>query len=346
MRNFLLIIFISVAFLNDFDQLYFGSDDALDIMTWNIEWFPKNGNTTVGNVYEIIQALDMDVIAMQELDDTDSFDQMIMQLNEYDGYYESSWFAGLAYIYKTDVVEINNIYEIYTTSPYWNAFPRSPMVMDMDFMGENYIIINNHYKCCGDEYLNLNDDGDEENRRYMANMLLKEYIENFFPNKNVILLGDLNDNLSDSQNNNVFQMFLDDSDNYLFADYDIAFSSNTNWSYPSWPSHLDHILITDELFDVLDNVETIKIDYFMDGGFSDYDYNISDHRPVAIKISSNNNYVVGDINQDSLINVLDIVLVIDIILNGGNQFNILADLNEDGIINVIDVVQLVNEIIN
>ena len=137
---------MSVAFLNDFDQLYFGSDDALDIMTWNIEWFPKNGNTTVSYVYEVIQALDMDVIAMQELDDRDSFDQMMDQLNDYDGYYESSWFAGLAYIYKTDVVQINDIYEIYTTSPYWNAFPRSPMVMDMNFMGENYIIINNHYK--------------------------------------------------------------------------------------------------------------------------------------------------------------------------------------------------------
>ena len=178
----------------------------------------------------------------------------------------------------------------------------------------------------------------------MANMLLKEYIENYLSNKNVILLGDLNDNLSDSQNNNVFQMFLDDPNNYLFADYEIAFSSNTNWSYPNWPSHIDHILITNELFDVLSNVETIKVDYFMDGGFSDYDYYISDHRPVAIKISSNSN-TLGDINQDNIINVLDIVLLIDIILNNENQFNILADLNEDGIINVLDVVQLVNEII-
>ena len=82
----------------------------------------------------------------------------------------------------------------------------------------------------------------------------------------------------------------------------------------------------------------------MDGGFSDYDYYISDHRPVAIKISSNSN-TLGDINQDNIINVLDIVLLIDIILNNENQFNILADLNEDGIINVLDVVQLVNEII-
>ena len=30
---------------------------------------------------------------------------------------------------------------------------------------------------------------------------------------------------------------------------DIAYSSSSNWSYPSWPSHLDHILLTNELFD-------------------------------------------------------------------------------------------------
>ena len=39
--------------------------------------------------------------------------------------------------------QINELYEIYTTSPYWSPFPRSPMVMDINFMGENIIIIKN-----------------------------------------------------------------------------------------------------------------------------------------------------------------------------------------------------------
>ena len=343
MKNILLFIFISVAYFHDFDQLYFGTEDELDIMTWNIEWFPKNNNITVDYVAQIIDALDVDVIAMQELDDRDSFDQMLNGLSGYDGYYESSWFAGLAYIYKTDTIEINDIYEIYTTSPYWNAFPRSPMVMDMNFMDTNYIIINNHYKCCGDDNLNLNDDGDEENRRYIANTLLKEYIEDNFIDKNVILLGDLNDNLTDSYNDNVFQMFLDDSENYLFTDYEIAAGSNTGWSYPSWPSHLDHILITDELFDVFQTIETIRIDYFMDGGFSDYDQNISDHRPVALKLETVI-YNLGDINSDGYIDVIDIVITVNFILS--NEYNSLADLNLDNALDVLDVVQLVNMILN
>ena len=60
------------------------------------------------------------------------FNDMLDSLPSYSGYYESSWFAGLAYIYKTDLVEINDIFEIYTNSPFWNAFPRSPMVMDLN----------------------------------------------------------------------------------------------------------------------------------------------------------------------------------------------------------------------
>ena len=37
--------------------------------------------------------------------------------------------------------------------PIGTRFPRSPQVLDLDFMGENIFIINNHLKCCGDEIL-------------------------------------------------------------------------------------------------------------------------------------------------------------------------------------------------
>ena len=55
-------------------------------------------------------------------------------------------------------------------------------------------------------------------------------------------------------------MILDDFENYLFTDMDIAQGNSNGWSYPSWPSHLDHILITNELFDNNPYVEVIRID--------------------------------------------------------------------------------------
>ena len=86
-------------------------------------------------------------------------------------------------------------------------------------------------------------------------------------------------------------MFLDEPEEYRFADFDIALNDIDQWSYPSWLSHLDHILITNELFDDLENdgstVETIRIDDYLPGGWSQYESNISDHRPVAMKLEMN-----------------------------------------------------------
>ena len=61
---------------------------------------------------------------------------------------------------------------------------------------------------------------------------------------------------------------------------------------------------------------------------------------VAIDSGQNN----GDINQDGLINILDIVVLVNIILDTSLNSEY-ADLNNDGEINVIDVVILVNQIL-
>jgi endonuclease/exonuclease/phosphatase family metal-dependent hydrolase len=278
-----------ISLSQSINNLTFGTDTTFEVVTWNIEWFPKNGQITVDYVTQIIGALDADILAIQEVDDIGAFENMTTNLVHYEGYLESLWFAGLAYIYKPAVVNINGIYEIYTTSPYWSAFPRSPMVMDLNYKDERIIVINNHFKCCGDGILNLSDPEDEETRRYYASNLLKEYIDSNFPDENVIVLGDLNDDLADNPAHNVFQQILDDDENYMFVDYEIATGANSEWSYPNWPSHLDHILITNELFENFNNtiaeVKTIKIDEYMPGGWDQYESNVSDHRPVALKLN-------------------------------------------------------------
>ena len=53
--------------------------------------------------------------------------------------------------------------------------------------------------------------------------------------------------------------------------------------------------------------------------------------------------VVGDINSDSVVNVQDVVLVVNLVLSLG--YNSSADMNSDGIINVLDIVQVVNIIL-
>ena len=54
-------------------------------------------------------------------------------------------------------------------------------------MNEEYILINNHFKCCGDGSIDLNDDYDEETRRLEATDLLKLYIDNNLSNKTLVV---------------------------------------------------------------------------------------------------------------------------------------------------------------
>ena len=55
-------------------------------------------------------------------------------------------------------------------------------------------------------------------------------------------------------------------------------------------------------------------------------------------------YILGDVNNDEIINVLDAVLTVNLALS--NEYNSSADLNSDGIVNILDIVQLINIILN
>ena len=73
-------------------------------------------------------------------------------------------------------------------------------------------------------------------------------------------------------------------------------------------------------------------------GYIDYNQSF----PITLLIEENP-IVLGDINFDSLINVLDVVQLVNIIL--GNTSNEAADLNQDSVINVQDIILLINLIL-
>ena len=286
--------------LNDLD---FGTDTTFDVVTWNIENFPKNGEITMSYVADILEAIDADIIAVQEISDRESFQNTIDDLTNYEAYYTNNEFQNLGYVVKSSEIEVFAHYEIYTGISYPSPFTKPPFVIEFTYMNEDFALINNHYKCCGNGYLDLDDLGDEETRRFYASVLIKDFIDTYMPDKQVIVLGDLNDVLTDIPENNVFQSFIDDPDNFLFADMEIALGSNTEWSYPTWPSHIDHILITNELFDEFGNsnssIQTIKIEEYLSTGWSEYDTNVSDHRPVGLKLASDAFIGINDLSQDA-----------------------------------------------
>ena len=64
-----------------------------------------------------------------------------------------------------------------------------------------------------------------------------------------------------------------------------------------------------------------------------------------ISFSITSNQLIGDINLDNSLNVLDVVVIVNLILNE-ESYNELADMNSDGSINVQDIIVLINIILN
>jgi len=66
--------------------------------------------------------------------------------------------------------------------------------------------------------------------------------------------------------------------------------------------------------------------------------------PVSLLVLDNNG-LLGDVNGDGLLNVLDVVTLVNIILNN-DDYILAGDMNQDGALDVLDIVTLVNIILN
>ena len=218
-------------------------------------------------------------MALQEIGSQSYFNNLVNSLTGWDGERTSGSY-GLAYVYKSDL-NILDIYEIDELDKY--EFSRTPYMLTVNWKNDIVYIINNHYKCCGDGTINYANSSDEEYRRLRSIQMTKTYLDTFYADKSVVILGDMNDELNDSESNNIFIEFIEDI-LYNFTDYDIALGGSSNWSYPTWPSHLDHILITNELYNNHDTTYTILAEDFF-SGWEEYDNIISDHRPMGIRLT-------------------------------------------------------------
>ena len=92
-------------------------------------------------------------------------------------------------------------------------------------------------------------------------------------------------------------------------------------------------------------------------GYTDPNTGMSNKDPFGINVRSafgnyyyepeENEILLGDLNFDGIVNVIDVVSLVNGILGAGftdEQFPV-ADINGDSIINVIDIVSLVNSIL-
>jgi len=257
--------------------LRIGSAGTFEIATWNIRNFPTDSQTA-GRVAALIADMDIDLVAVQEIADVDAFEQMLSGLSGYQGVlstdeYEPGEYQKTGFIYRSDMIQIGEVQSILENDSY--AFPRPPLQARFGADGGmTFAVITVHLKAEGGE--------DNEARRRDACQKLKTHVDAIMAagtETEVFIVGDFNDRLSDTPEDNVFTVFLDDTQNYEFLSQKL--DDDGDYSFVPWHTLLDHILITADLQDdyVGGQIQAAPLDLQV----TEYDYEqeVSDHRPVV-----------------------------------------------------------------
>ena len=162
-------------------------ENGIEIVTWNIEQFPKLGQRTIDSVASIITSLNADIYCLQEISDLSKFIDLVEILDGY-SYVESNAteYLNLVVLYKNNQFLVRNQSDLFTDSMYDFA-SRPPLRIEMTFTGENpidFTLINMHLKCCDNGF----------NRRVSSANILYDYLNSSIQAGvvNHIIVGDWN----------------------------------------------------------------------------------------------------------------------------------------------------------
>ncbi len=258
-------------------------NETFDIVTWNIEWFgnanndPSDDALQLENVKTVINTIDADVYALQEISNETLFNTLVSDLAGYEGLFaDFTQVQNTAYLYKTETIQRRNSSLITTgmIQADW-ANGRYPFYFHFNatINGEvrDMHAFNIHAKAFGE--------ASDYSQRVNASGQIKRHLDNNHADDNVILLGDFNDEILISTNDNnpsPYQNFDQD------AEYTIVTKSLEEQGLTSFTSTsmLDHILFSSELSDeYFTGTERIENTSYVGSYLS----TTSDHYPVWVR---------------------------------------------------------------
>ena len=252
-----------------------GSDEKLDIVTWNCEFFPTANQQTIDALSEAVHDLNVDIIAFQEIKQIGWFDRMMELLPNYEYVIsDNSSFMHQAFIYKRDQFKFIRKTEPFAENDY-NFAGRPPLRLDLYRFSDSkyYSLINIHMKCCNSGL----------QRRKNAVSMIYDYVSSEIENsnKNFVVLGDWNDDLKDKDGEHCFEPFMNDSRFEFCTNRIINDISQSTYPKEPYVSFLDHILVNKRMVENGYDIKTIMMGEYM-GGFEQYELLISDHLPVLL----------------------------------------------------------------
>lgn len=264
------------------NDYHISQTETFDVVTWNIEFFgrPDRGPSDIQlqyeNVVKVIETLDPDLIALQEIWNNEMFGQLVGDLEEYSGRisnYPST--MDIAFLYKKDRIQflgsrlIDEDFGVNRT----NIANRTPFEFGFryfkDEMITDTIYAINYHATHGT-------DVDAFELRLEASNSIKAYFDEYRRDKPLIFLGDYNDDVIPFPPRNYpspytpYHNFVEDEFYHVV----------TKTISDSGRRLIDHITINDHLFD-----------YWLQGSekVHDPDYiehftnTTSDHFPIKVR---------------------------------------------------------------
>ncbi|MFH1809297.1 MAG: endonuclease/exonuclease/phosphatase family protein [Pseudomonadota bacterium] len=260
-----------------------GLAGMLEIAAWNVQDFPRNGDTTVQKLAGAVHDMQLDLIAVEEIANMRDFQRVLDKLPEYSGVlctdtYSNGSYQKTGLIYRSSQIAVSNAQELF--DPDWYPFPRSPLQAEVtatDPQGGgsySFTIIVVHLKA--------GTTTDDHQRRLEAMQQLKEHIDSLrtlSPDRDVVLLGDFNAQLTGSWSD-VWDPFRDDSAHYRILTQPLANAGE--WSLPAYEILIDHLVVADNGGADFSSDSTRVL--HIDERVSNYTNDLSDHRPVVTLI--------------------------------------------------------------
>jgi len=294
---------------------------TLDVMTWNMEFFgstlndfgPVNNELQLQNARKLIDTVHVDIIAVQEISDENLLQQLVEMLP---GNYQrvcserySYSFEGedptfpaqkLCFIYNADVISLvddrvifDQLYDAARSgantplsnypsgdpSSFWSS-GRLPYMLTVDAtiegVTERVQLINIHAKSGSGSQDLL--------RRFFDVQALKDTLNAYYPQANLIILGDYNDDVDASIGGgpSTYESLIAAEN---FRAVTATLSEAGLRSFITQDNVIDHITISDELFDNhLAGSETLIIPFSF---IPDYANTTSDHLPAVTRFALN-----------------------------------------------------------
>lgn len=264
--------------VEEFENPFSGvpKSETFDVATWNIEWFgdPSNGPSDrelqFRNVRRVIETMDMDLYALQEISNVDMFYRLVDSLEHYNGFIANyNQTQKVAYLYKSSVIDSLSSGFVAQGSTWANGRWPFQFEFDATIGSETRRItsINFHAKAFASQ--------SDYDQRLRDATELKRHADTK-KSERLIILGDFNDDVINSTWNNLvtpYEMFNVD------PDYTIVTRTLSEMGFTSYRSvsNIDHIMINAPLYDEhLFGAEQIE----NTGYIGSYLSTTSDHYPV------------------------------------------------------------------